>query len=58
MADEETRNTTLVAVVALVIVTLLVYFFFFTGSAINPQADNEVGKMEVQENFQSSDPLD
>ncbi len=58
MADEETRNTTLVAVVALVILTLLIYFFFFTGSAINPNVDNEVGKSEINENYQSSDPLD
>lgn len=58
MADEETRNTTLVAVVALVILTLLIYFFFFTGSAINPNADNEVGKIEANQNFETSDPLD
>ncbi len=58
MADEETRNTTLVAVVALVILTLLIYFFFFTGSAINPNADNEVGKTELNQNFETSDPLD
>ena len=58
MADEETRNTTLVAVVTLVIITLLIYFFFFTGSAIDPSADTQEGKMELTQNFESSDPLD
>jgi len=58
MADEETRNTTLVAVVALVILTLLIYFFFFTGAAINPEADNQVGQQEMNQNYETSDPLD